>query len=421
MAYQAPGLVQGAPKSVLDAWNRQIDRELSGLLADPSLARAADYLASPDDLPPAAENIHWPADPAEPRFCLDEQWAQKLSDWGVRGRHNFHNEYCEYVVTTAIDADGKVRPKRFTATTELAEWWTTAASEDPTFLKSMAEVVLGRIVTFEELYGGGVGDPNALTPKERLIRFATEVAGHGQHAELKSAGVPDYPVGDLNSRNALFMCHPINGLDDLLYIVIFGAQPYVVNENGQAREALLHEIFNAQGTMHLACRNADPAAAQGAFERVLKGVAPDLSSARTSKIGFANPIGMYFQSFQTGRLFYDDSPVPEEWTAFSRGEAGLKQRLEFGPPDDLPIFLDDIIVREGAAATPVRGGYDIARLIEVGPYVLEGPEEVTHPNFFQIDASSAPECSEALVCSNRVAPAKMEYENGTTIARLRGR
>jgi len=42
---------------------------------------------------------------------------------------------------------------------------------------------------------------------------------------LVAAGVPAQPTGRLNTDNALFMTHPINGLDDLLYIM-FGAKPY---------------------------------------------------------------------------------------------------------------------------------------------------------------------------------------------------
>jgi len=58
-----------------------------------------------------------------------------------------------------------------------------------------------------------------------VIAFSTLVAGHGNDGKLVAAGVPAQPTGRLNTDNALFMTHPINGLDDLLYIVMFGAKP----------------------------------------------------------------------------------------------------------------------------------------------------------------------------------------------------
>lgn len=420
MPYRAPGLLAGANAAVLAAWNEQIRDEIAGLLASENLARAGDHLAPPEDLPEPPVSVHWTADPAEPRFCLDETWAQKLSDWGAKGRSLFQNEYCEYSLVTRVDDQGRVRLKRFTATTELAEWWTTVATFDPPHLAEMAQEVLGRQVGYDELYGSGVGDPVALSPRVRRVRFARQVAGNGRHPDLEAAGVPQDPVGDLNRRNALFMRQPINGLDDLLYIVIFGAQPYVVEEAGGARRAELHEIFRAQGTTHLACRNADPAAAQGAFDQVLKSVAPDLSSARGCKISFADPVGMYFVSFQTGTLLHNNAPVPESWTRFSRGEEGLRQRLEFGPADNEPAFLDEVVIQEGAATNPIVGGYQLAKLIEVGPKVLIGPEETLQPNWFRIPAAAPADCSEADVCSDTVGPAKAEYERETRPPGLRG-
>lgn len=228
------------------------------------------------------------------------------------------------------------------------------------------------------------------------------------------------PVGDLNQRNALFMRQPINGLDDLLYIVLFGAQPYVVNEAGGARLAELHEIFTAQGTTHLACRNADPAAAQGAFSNVLKSVAPDLSSGKGCKIAFADPVGMYFVSFQSQVLLHQGQPVPASWTSYGRGEKGLYQRLEFGPADDEPAFLDEVVIQEGATTTPIIGGYQFAKLIEVGPKVLVGPENILMPKWFVIPAAAPADCSEADVCSAVVGPSKVEYERGGAAPTLRG-
>jgi len=421
MAYLAPGLIDGASTEVLNEWNSRISQGAAELLADPGLSRAAAHLVSPETLGTAPVSVHWTADPAEPRFCLDESWAQKLSDWGIKGRHRFQNEYCEYAVITQVDKNGRVRIKRFTATTELAEWWTTIASVDPAYLKASAEEVLARPVSYDELYGPGVGDPNAIPANVRRVRFAKQVAGHGNHQDLIDAKVPAQPEGDINRTNALFMTHPINGLDDLLYIVIFGAQPYVVKEAGGFRIARLHEIFNAQGTTHLACRNADPAAAQGAFSAILKTITPDGKKARGSKIAFADPLGMYFVSFQSKQIFFNGAEAPSSWVKFSRGAEGLYQRLEFGPSDDEDIFLDEAVIREGASETPIVGGYQLAKLIEVGPKVMIGPEIEFVPNLFEVPASNAPDCGEAAVCTRTVGPSKDEYEMSEGVLGLRGR
>ena len=152
MSYDSPGFADAASPAVLAAWNQEIETTFTSLRADGDLARSIPYfLASPDTIAgPPVDAVHWPGDPAEPRFCLNAGWAQKLSDWGVKGRHLFHNEYCEYALVLRTDANGKVRPKRFTATTELAEWWTTVATHDPQLL-ALADRVLelrdGHILT----------------------------------------------------------------------------------------------------------------------------------------------------------------------------------------------------------------------------------------------------------------------------------
>lgn len=421
MKYNAPGLVSGASEDVLKEWNAIISRELANFLKKPILMRATEHIVSPDAINTQPTSIHWTADPAEPRFCLDESWAQKLSDWGIKGRHLFQNEYCEYSLVTRVDKHGRVRIKRFTATTELAEWWTNIASIDPEYLKASAEEVLGRSVSFDELYGSDVGDPNTMSAHVRRVRFAKQVAGNGYNDELINAKVPQHPEGDINRNNALFMTHPINGLDDLLYIVIFGAQPYVVKEEAGYRPARLFEIFNAQNATHLACRNADPAAAQGAFSSILKKVSQDGKKAWGSKIAFANPLGMYFISFQWKQIFLNDVEVPNSWVKFSRGSEGLYQRLEFGPTDEEDVYLDEAVIKEGASESSISGGYQLAKLIEVGPKMLIGPEIEFVPNIFELPASTPPDCGDASICIDSVRPAKDDYEMSHGIPGLRGR
>jgi hypothetical protein len=155
-----------------------------------------------------------------------------------------------------------MRPKRVQVTTELREYWVCVAMHDPVALRALTKNVLGLEPAWEDLYG--VGDPLALSVDQRKLAFSTFVAGHGNDRELENLGVPAQPVGELNTDNALFMTHPINGLDDLLYIVLFGAKPYARGDVADPQPATREQIFREFDVEHLACRHADPAAAMGA-------------------------------------------------------------------------------------------------------------------------------------------------------------
>jgi hypothetical protein len=304
--------------------------------------------------------VRWAGNPAVPLACLDqdEALARDLCDFGIRGRHVLHNEYIEYMVVFADDAQGRRRPKRVVMTTELREYWTTLAAHDPALCRATAEGMLGRGIEWPELYGPGVQDPSTLSPDARLRRFSREVAGNGYQV----TGVPDQPEGRLNRENLLFMTHPINGLDDLIFIVMFGAKPYAVRDpDGSFREPTKFEIFGRGNP--LACRNADPAAAIGASGQARAG----------KRVAFANPLGMYIftdPATLRAQFFVDGSSIPQEWIRLSRGRPGAYQRLEFGPDDDSPRFLDEIIAATGAEEEPVRGGYDVAKKVEVGPLIV---------------------------------------------------
>ncbi|MGP4049720.1 hypothetical protein [Streptomyces sp. 2A115] len=142
----------------------------------------------------------------------------------MRGRRELHNEYCEYAVVTAPDSQGRLRPKRVQITPGLPEYHLTLATHAPVRLREIITGILGNEPRWEELYGPGATDPEQLTPAQRRVRFARPLTGHGGDREL-AAAVPAAPVGSLNSAQALFMAHPINGLDDLIFIVLFGARP----------------------------------------------------------------------------------------------------------------------------------------------------------------------------------------------------
>ena len=205
--------------------------------------------------------------------------------------------------------------------------------------------------------------------------------------------VPSQPRGKLNTENLLFMTHPINGLDDLIFIVMFGAKPYaVLLPDGTYRDPTKFEIFGNGNA--LACRNADPNAALGASAPARQGI----------RLAFANPLGMYILTSAAElrqQFFIGDSPIPEEWISLSRGEPGMYQRLEFGPGDDSPEFLDDIIVSTGSEDTSLKGGYDVAKKVEVGPLIVLEREPSSSPVPREVDPiaeGSQTPCSQSNEC-----------------------
>lgn len=398
MTYDTPGNADQVSQPIQTAWNARIQSEYDRLA--PQLGSRF-FTLDPMGMAGAVESnaVKWFGDPAEPVHCVGRRAARELSDWGVRGRHELHNEYCEYAVIRQLDpASGRMRPKRVEVTTELREYWLTLARLDPDTLRTIVADVLGFQPSWTDLYG--VSDPHALGANQREQAFANLVAGDGRQTQ---------PVGRLNTERALFMTHPINGLDDLLYIVLFGARPYARRVGGLLQPATRDQIFREFDVEQLACRHADPAAASGAHAQAFEG--------RT--VAFANPLGMYIHSFAQGLFSYQNQPVPGDWVRFSRGTVGRHQRLEFGPPDSHAAFLDDIVVDANGTERPLTGGYQVVQQIEVGPWVLIGqPTPVANSEYVEISVSDAPiVCGGTSVCQ-RIRSLKDEYDQGRNLARV---
>jgi hypothetical protein len=377
MAYDAPGRADVLPDGVVRAWNRTIVAEHRR--QDPTLVSRFFSIDVATLATPTPAVVKWFGDPAEPAFCRSLDVARKLSDWLPRSRPILHNEYCEYTIIFATDSGGRIRPKRVEVTTELREYWVCVAEQDPVELKKMARRVLGRTPSFAELYG--IDDPQRVTAAERRRRFVAHLAPPDGAA----------PGGPLNTDRALFMNQPINGLDDLIYIVMFGAVPYAVEQAGRRRPATRDEIFRAAGVEHLACRHADPAAAMGAQAAAWQG----------STVAFANPLGMYILGFDEHLFTYRGQAVPARWVRWSRGQRRMRQRLVFGPSDTDDAFLDDIVVTSGANDEPVTGGFQVVQHIEVGPLVVVGaPSAVLAREYRIVPRSTASiRCNRAEVCA----------------------
>ncbi len=391
--FQVPGNADKLGSPLVKKWNEIILQEYQNLNSLHSDFFKLDYQEIAN---PTKTAITWFADPAEPAFCKSSDIAKKLSNWDVRGRHELHNEYCEYRTIYKMDKTGKLRPKRVQITTELREYWVMLAVESPSKLRNIIKSILGFLPSWQDLYG--VDNPSNLSKEEREIRFSTLVAGNGGKKVLNEKGVPSQPTGKINTDNALFMTHPINGLDDLLYIVLFGATPYAIKQGSNFQKASKEQIFRAEKVEHLACRHADPAAAMGAYNAVFEG----------RKVGFADPIGMYIQSFSEGVFSYNDQPLPQSWIKKSRGN----QRIEFGPSDIEDVYLDDIIVSIGGSDVNLTGGFEIVQQIEVGPFVfVGGKSEVPVEKYKEISESNTPiKCNEAAVCQ-RIETLYKEYLN----------
>lgn len=388
--FNSPGQADNLSDLLLKKWNEEIEQQYKKLeTAYGSKFFAFDPTTIPNSI--AVNSVKWFGDPAEPAFCQNSDIAQKLSDWGIKGRHNLHNEYCEYIVEYKIDSTGKQRPKRVQITTELREYWVTIAKYDPNFLKQLATTILGKEIKWDDLYGS---DPANMTPEQREATFSTLVAGDGNRQ----------PKGKLNTENALFMSHPINGLDDLLYIVMFGSKPYARKSGTQFEKVTKYAIFKEYGVEHLACRHADPAAAMGAYEAVFAG----------RKIAFNQNLGMYILSFAKNNFGYNGNVIPDAWIKFSRGQNNLHQRLVFGPSDEENVFLDDITVEKGGIDVPVKGGFEVVQHIEVGSIVQVGEPSQLSPSDYELLTKSddAILCNQAEVCSRTIAPLWAEYNQG---------
>ncbi len=386
MTYEAPGRVEELSDDLRARWNFEIFRAYEALQD----LQTRFFEIDPGALkqPRVTSGVAWPADPFGPTFCADDGRVRALCDWAARGRQMLHNEYCEYAVLEGEDATGRPRPKRVQVTTELREYWLTLATYDPEQVLAAAADVLGSEPGWSELYG--VSNPRALDEGDRRRCFATEMAGHGNDPELEAAGVPRNPRRGLNTENAVFMTHPINGLDDLLYILLFGARRFVVpGPDGAPRRAGKDEVFAAAGLPQLACRHADPTTAMAAYEAVLADRA----------LSVANPLGVYLRPFNRHLLQVDGAPIDEGWVRWSRGKDGLYQRLELGPSDEDDAFLDDIEVAVGAERQPLTGGYQLLKILEVGPLIATGEAEpASETEFAEVPAADPIECRSTGIC-----------------------
>ena len=319
MPYDAPGHADELDEELRARWNETIERAYA---SQNDALKTRFFSLDPDALaePRSSDAIKWPGDPGKPAFCVGEANAQALADWGLTGRRAVQLEYCEYMVLTGRDETGALRPKRVEVTTEFREFWACVAMHDPDKVRAMATEVLGEQPSWEDLYG--VADPLALSVDEREIAFGHACAGHGNDRRLRVAGVPAQPTGPLNMERALFMTHPINGIDDLIYVGIFGAHAYCVVERDARRQANGDDVFSAFKVQHLACNHADPTISLGVYDLVFRG----------AEVAFENPLGMYIRRPNLEVFSYEASRCPRTGCASAAASPAPTCAWSSAPP-----------------------------------------------------------------------------------------
>ncbi|HEU4398905.1 MAG TPA: hypothetical protein VFU54_13855 [Actinomycetota bacterium] len=392
--YDPPGRADLLDGKVLREWNKVIERtyQQQGTLElfpekNPELKLATSFFQVDPRAAGPVVLAKWSADPLSPVTCVGLERARRLCDDDRLGRANVQVEYCESRVVRVADG-GRLRPKRVEVTTELREYWVCVAQHDPDKLREMVTDRLGFVPDWDQLYGT---NPFTLDEHERKRAFARLVAGNGEEADLRD--VPDQPEGPLNTRHLLFMTFLLNGLDNLLQLLLFGAHRYGTGAGKTPTPADPNAIFLAIKDPSFACRRADPAVMAEGQDAALRG----------DELVLANPPGIYILGFTHEVFRYQDAPVPPHWIGRWRREGpGLHQRLEFGPPDHEPAFLDDIV--DTVEQRPLTGGFQVLRQVEVGvrlvrrtppsttvePFLDPGTDRATQP------CSSSEGCADIL-------------------------
>ncbi|MEM9127625.1 MAG: hypothetical protein AAGB28_17680 [Pseudomonadota bacterium] len=357
--FQSPGLADSHVNQVaLSAWNARVAGLINRQGVSPFM------VLDPRDIRNGqnSKGFRWSANPREPLDCLGAELATKLCDLGWSGRAELHNEYLEYGLVMRPDSTGRLRPKRFVATTELMEWWMTMAVFDLEYFLTAAEAVSGRLCDPEEIFGVSTSAWAHWDIAARKACFQRRLVGKSSDTS------PEHP---LNVEHLLFMSNRHNRLKDMILAMHAGSFPYVVPQAGDKRiAARLDEVFSFLNKPEYLGRNATSTVAQRAHHLAY---IPSVERPQGRAFAFSDPLGVYIRSFASDRLSIDGSAIPTDWVRYSRGASGMPMRLEFGPDDQDPRFLDNVQLGQGSIARFISG-YALSQLIEVGPLVTVAAE-----------------------------------------------
>jgi hypothetical protein len=268
-------------------------------------------------------------------------------------------------------------------------------------------------VRYQDLYGDL--DPRRETdPVKRGAAFEAQVAG----SEIRHPRV--VPQGRLNRDHALFMCHPINGLDDLYFILLLAARRFARDTPGGVMPAPLPWLFldnpyyrdypdDMAALPHLYGTHADPAVA-----RAVQLAAWDNRAFSVDPLAAVLPR----EEFASDRLVFPAGVdgAAERWVRWSRPAGpGLYQRLVVGPDDDESATLADIAVLDPAGnSEPLTGGFQLLELLSAGMILtvspagtLAAPPELLHPQSRTVpdaNAGAREELGRALALARGGAP-----------------
>ena len=196
------------------------------------------------------------------------------------------------MVVNGRDATGALRPKRVEVTTEFREFWACVAMHDPDKVRAMA----AERARLRAVVGGPLRRRRPARAERRGARDRLRprrAPGHGNDRRLRVAGVPAQPTGRLNMERALFMTHPINGIDDLIYVAIFGAHAVLRRASATCAARPPATTSSARSTSR-----TSPATTPTRRSRS----ASTTSSTDGAQVALDNPLGMYIRRPNLERL-----------------------------------------------------------------------------------------------------------------------
>lgn len=299
----------------------------------------------------------WSGLPIRVASCLgSREEALRLLDWrgeaGDEGRRRLQEDYLEWRVVRGLR--GEIC--RVELTTELPDYWRELAAQNPEeTLRLVAEFADEPSVPAAAVYGDHAPFVTDSTPEGRETAFADTM--------LPPEGRSPYNCG---AKAICCMVQATNTLRDLLRLTVGAAQPRAVNDEvtGRLRRMTAAEAIPLVHAAVLG-RSSDPVLVERLERLAYEG----------RRIGFDDPLGVYIQGFEHGRLRQPDgTPVPAEWFRFSRGlgpdeapdSRPRYQRLVFEVPDGEGCVGELIDI---ATEKPLRYGGQVAELVQLAVFL----------------------------------------------------
>lgn len=304
--FTVPGGVSDSMSSDLPkAWHELVTATLRDQTADfPQL-----YDPTQEDTP-ADALLHRPAWHAFPaslnRRTASSGERNALSD---ADRDN-QDEYCEWSVERSGDDIVKV-----TFTTEVREYYSTLATEDPDALLNLYRRFVSTDVQLDDLFAGGQYDPN----------------------------------NAWNSRTDGPIMHLCQANNNLVAAIVLAAHATVLRERDGVPITNQQDLV-ACGKLGNPFRNSDPQIAAA-----INGLA-----ATGAKLTLEDPVGLYIDRLEMAGMQFPEGVDPGECWVIERGAPGQAVRARFELPSESGSVSD---VRIGG--TPIRSGAQLADRISI--------------------------------------------------------